>query len=132
MTKRIPGLIARYWLGFALAMLLVACGKEDGERILGHWRAEQMQLQGLGVPMGPEFVVSPSELRSPDGAIHIPLSSISAEGETVTLNLPLGLGLTFKFESKDRISFEMPLFAGRRIYYQRVNMAQTGQTTSRP
>ena len=130
MTQRIPGLIARYWLGFALALLLGACSKQGGERILGHWRAEQMQLQGLGVPMGPEFVVSPSELRSPDGDIHIPLSSISTEGEMVTLNLPLGLGLTFRFESSDRISFEIPLLAGQRIYYRRMSRSETGQTAS--
>lgn len=125
MTQRISGLIARCWLGLALVILLGACSKPDSRRILGHWRAEQVQLQGFRLPMGPEFVVSQSELRSPDGEVNIPLSSISEEGETITLNVPLGLGLTFRFESNERISFEIPL-VDTKIYYRRVSAAMPG------
>ncbi len=112
------GLIARCWL--LVLVLLSACGQGDSQRILGHWRAEQFQVQGLSVPMGPEFVVSRNELRSPGGEVSIPLSSISAKGDTVTLNVMLGLGLNFRFESSDRISFEIPLLDGQRLYYRRV------------
>lgn len=106
-------------LGVVLVMLLSACSKPDGKRILGHWRAEQLQLQGVRVPMGPEFVVDSNELRSLDGGIGIPLSSISEAENAITLNIPLGLGLTFRIEGDDRISFELPL-VGEKIYYRRV------------
>ena len=112
-------IVRRVLLATLAALLVAACGsKPDGERILGRWRAERMQMQGVSVPIGPEFVVSRQELRSPDGEVRIPISAISAEGETVTLDVPLGLGLSFRFESADRISFDLPLVG--KIYYQRV------------
>ena len=122
MTLRISGLIARGLLGVALAMLLSACSKPDGKRILGRWRAEPLQLQGIRVPIGPEFVVGHHELRSLDGAIDIPLSSITEKDDKITLDMTLGLGLTFQFEGNDRMSFEVPL-VGQKIYYRRVSDA---------
>lgn len=122
MTLRISGLIARGLLGVTLAMLLSACSKPDGKRILGHWRAESLQLQGIRVPMGPEFVVSRNELRSLGGEIDIPISSITEKSDRVTLDIPLGLGLTFQFEENDRMSFEVPLI-GQKIYYRRASDA---------
>jgi hypothetical protein len=119
MNPRIFGLIGRSFLGLALATLLNACSKPDGSRILGHWRADRMSLQGLSVPIGPELLISRSLLRSPDGAIEIPISMIKEAGDVVTLDIPLGLGLAFQFESRDRMSFEVPL-VGHKIYYQRV------------
>lgn len=91
------------------AGLLIACSKPDGERIFGHWRAERLQLQGLSVPMGPEFVVSQMELRSMAGDVRIPISSVTADGDAVTLGMPLGLGLRFQFDGADRVVFDMPL-----------------------
>lgn len=119
MNLHIFGLIARGFLVLALAMLLSACSKPDGRRILGHWRADRMSLQGLSVPIGPELLISRSLLRSPDGVVEIPISSIKEVGDTVTLDIPLGLGLAFHFENSDRMSFEVPL-VGHKIYYQRV------------
>lgn len=116
MTRSLRCLLAVLGMG-----LLVACGKPDGERIFGHWRAERLQLQGLSVPMGPEFVVSQTELRSMAGDVRIPISSITADGDGVTLDMPLGLGLRFQFDGADRVAFDMPLVG--KIYYRRVSDA---------
>jgi hypothetical protein len=103
------------------AGLLIACSKPDSERIFGHWRAERLQLQGLSVPMGPEFVVSQTELRSMAGDIRIPISSVIADGDAVILDMPLGLGLRFQFDGADRVAFDMPLVG--KLYYRRVSDA---------
>ena len=122
MTLRISGCIARGLLGVALAILLSACTKPDGKRILGHWRAEPLQLQGIRVPMGPEFVVGHNELCSLNGEVDIPISSITERDDKITLDIPLGLGLTFQFEGNDRMFFEVPLI-GQKIYYRRTSDA---------
>lgn len=115
---RISGPLAGLVLALLLATLLTACGRDDGRRILGHWRAERVQVQSVSLPMGPEFVVTPRELTSAEGDIRIPISSIEADGNAVTLGAPFGIGLSFYFESADRIYFDVPL-AGR-VYFQRV------------
>lgn len=119
MILRIYGHIARGLFGLTLAMLLGACSKPDGERILGHWRAERMAFQGLSVPIGPELMISRSLLRSPDGVIEIKISSIKEIDDAVTLNTSLGLGFVFQFEGSDRMFFEVPL-VGHKIYYRRI------------
>ena len=119
--KRIAGRIAAPLAALLLAALLTACGRDDGRRILGHWRAERVQVQSISLPMGPEFVVTPRELTSAEGDIRIPISSIEADGNVVTLGAPFGIGLSFYFEGDDRIYFDVPL-AGR-VYFQRVTDA---------
>jgi hypothetical protein len=114
MIRSLPLLLALLGAG-----LLIACGKSDGGRIFGHWRAERLQLQGLSVPMGPEFVVSQTELHSMAGDVRIPISSVTADGDAVTLGMPLGLGLRFQFDGADRVAFDMPLVG--KIYYRRVS-----------
>lgn len=109
----------RFLLVLWSVCLLMGCGQPSGDRILGHWRAERLQLQGLSVPMGPEFVVDQKELRSMDGDIRIPISSITVSGDAVTLDMPLGLGLRFQFDGADRIAFDMPLMG--KVYYRRVS-----------
>ena len=115
MIGRIAGLIIAL-----LLISLTACSRSDGQRILGHWRAESLQVQSFRLPMGPEFVVTPRELQSVDGDIRMSISSIQSEGDvvTVTLGTPFSIGLSFYFESSDRIYFDLPL-AGR-VYFQRV------------
>lgn len=109
------------FLAVLSACLLIACGKPDSERIFGHWRAERLQLQGISVPMGPEFIVNRTELRSMNGDIRIPIASITADGDAVTLDMPLGLGLRFQFDGADRVVFDMPLVG--KLYYRRVSDA---------
>ncbi len=118
MSLRISGLCRSLACALLLATLLTACGRDDGQRILGHWRADRLQVQSISLPMGPEFVVTPRELMSAEGDIRIPISSIEADGDVVTLGAPFGIGLSFYFEGADRIYFDVPL-AGR-VYFQRV------------
>lgn len=118
MIKRISGLFSSFIVALLLTGALGACSKSDGSRILGHWRADRLQVQSISVPMGPEFVINRQELISLDGDIRIPISSISEEGDTVTLGGPLGLGLSFYFENADRMYFELPLLG--RVTYQRI------------
>lgn len=108
MITRISGLFSSFIVALLLTGALGACSKSDGSRILGHWRADRLQVQSISVPMGPEFVINRQELISLDGDIRIPISSISEEGDTVTLGGPLGLGLSFYFENADRMYFELP------------------------
>ncbi|QEZ44883.1 hypothetical protein [Cupriavidus oxalaticus] len=114
-VRAVPAILA--------AAVLLACGKSDGNRILGHWRAERFASQGISVPMGPEFEITPHAVRSPDGEIEIPISAITAKGDQVTLEGPLSIGLSFHFEEADRISLDLP-FVGK-LYYRRVSNAST-------
>lgn len=108
---------------FRLAFLVVftlgvsGCAKEDGSKILGHWRAERIKLMSLNIAIGPEFVITKDELISLETDLHIPIESISQKGNEIVLNVPLGLGLSFYFDGPDRMYFDVPL-AGK-IYYQR-------------
>lgn len=119
--SRTGGVALRIAPAVLAAGLLMACSKPDGNRILGHWRAERFVTQGISVPMGPEFEVTPHAVRSPDGDIEIPISAITANGDEVTLEGPLSLGLSFHFEDANRISVDLP-FVGK-LYYRRI--AQT-------
>ncbi len=113
MIKRISGLILAL-----LVVGVVGCGRDDGERILGHWRADRVQLHDIRLPMGPDFVVTPNELMSSDGGFRIPIHSIASDRNTVTLDVPL-FDLAFHFESANRIYFDIPLGDGR-VYFQRI------------
>ena len=81
MIRRTSGRCRGLASALLLATLLTACGRDDGQRILGHWRADRLQVQSVSLPMGPEFVVTPRELMSAEGDIRIPISSIEAEGK---------------------------------------------------
>jgi hypothetical protein len=102
-----------------LAIGVSGCSKKDGSRIIGHWRADRVQVQSISIPMGPDFVISRSELVSIDGAIHIPVSSIAEQDNEVILNIPAGIGLSFYFEGADRIYFKLPVLD--RVYFHRVS-----------
>jgi hypothetical protein len=125
---RTAGIALRIAPAMLAAGLLMACSKPDGNRILGHWRAERFVAQGISVPMGPEFEVTPNAVRSPGGDIEIPISAITAKGNDVTLEGPMSLGLAFHFEDANRISLDLP-FVGK-LYYRRV--AQAAQVAAAP
>ncbi|WP_420997271.1 hypothetical protein ACKI2N_033320 [Cupriavidus sp. 30B13] len=110
------------------AGLLMACSEPDGNRILGRWRAERFVAQGISMPMGPEFEVTPNAVRSPGGDVDVPISAITAKGNDVTLEGPMSLGLEFHFENANRISLDLP-FVGK-VYYRRV--AQAAQVAGAP
>lgn len=128
MTKRLSGRMSSFVPALLLAVLAACSKEEDNARILGHWRAERVQVQSISLPVGPEFVVTPRELTSAEGEIRFPISSFKSKDNAVTLEMPLGIGLSFYFETADRIYFEMPV-AGR-VYYQRVKeIPQTARAT---
>ena len=102
---------------FAFILGLSGCAKEDGSKILGHWRAERFKLMSLNIPIGPEFVITKDELVALETDLHIPIKSISQNGNEFILNVPVGLGLSFYFDGPDRMYLDVP-FAGK-IYYQR-------------
>ena len=107
----------------AFTLGLSGCAKEDGSKILGHWRAERFKLMSLNIPIGPEFVVTKDELVALETDLHIPIKSISQNGNEIVLNVPVGLGLSFYFDGPDRMYFDVP-FAGK-IYYQRKLVKQS-------
>ncbi|MGO4330540.1 hypothetical protein AB4Z48_31855 [Cupriavidus sp. 2TAF22] len=126
--RRTGGMALRIAPAVLAAGLLMACGKPDGNRILGHWRAERFIAQGISVPMGPEFEVTLHAVRSPDGDIEIPISAITAKGDEVTLEGPMSLALSFHFEDANRISVDLP-FVGK-LYYRRVALTPHAAATA--
>jgi hypothetical protein len=41
-----------------VALTMTGCSKSDGPSIIGHWRAERVQVLSAHLPIGPDFVVS--------------------------------------------------------------------------
>ena len=117
-------------LFFSFILGLSGCAKEDGSKILGHWRAERVKLMSLNIPIGPEFVITKDELVALETDLHIPIKSISQNGNEVVLNVPVGLGLSFYFDGPDRMYFDVP-FAGK-IYYQRKLSKQSSTEEATP
>lgn len=100
----------------ALAML-AACSAGEPKRIIGHWEAENFQLQGLGLPIGPALDIDADALRVSGSAISLPISRMEATGDDVKLLVPGGVNLTFRFDSGDRMHIDVPLLGS--VYYQR-------------
>lgn len=71
----------------------------------------------LKIPIGPEFLITKDELVNFETDLHIPIKSISQNGNEFVINFPVGIGLSFYFDGPDRMYFDIP-FAGK-IYYQR-------------
>lgn len=127
--------LVRVALSSLLALGLAGCAKNDDVRILGHWRAEPFKAGSLIIPISPEFVIRKEELAAVGTDLHIPITSISHDGDEVTVNTTGGIGLSFYFENSDRMYFDVPLFG--KIYYQRVNpvphevrISESGKTES--
>lgn len=119
-SRRLTTSWVALWL---LAGGLLGCSpKPDGARILGQWQADRVQLQGMALPMGPDFVVTRSEIRSLDGSIRIPVAGMEEHGNEITLDTP-GPNLSFEFDGEhvDRMSIKIPLLD--RVYFHRVKTA---------
>lgn len=103
----------------ALTMALLAgCAKEDGSRIIGHWRAERFELMGLKLPLGPELEISRTMLAAGETGVRMPLTGLSEDDDEVTLETEANIGLSFHFVEADRMYVEVPFVD--RIYYRRV------------
>lgn len=106
-------------LGVALtALSLVGCSKPDGPSIVGHWRAERVQVLSAHLPIGPDFMVSEHELASPDAEVRIPIEAIETKRNEAIVDFAYGVGLSFYFDGPDRMYVEVPL-AGK-LYYRRI------------
>lgn len=107
--------------GVVLAVLLLACAgcaKRDGARILGHWRAERLDVMSIKLPVGPELDISDKSLTMGGDAV-LPIEAVTQEDDdTVTLELPMHVGLSFTFVGPDRMYIDLPFVD--RIYYRRV------------
>jgi hypothetical protein len=113
--------VSRWPLGalavLVAASLLGACTNEPKPSLLGAWEAEEVRIQSLVMPAGPDFEVTASEVRLAAGTVSMPLQTMEATGREVTLRFPMGLGWTFHFEGPDRLFMDVP-FAGK-VYYRR-------------
>lgn len=109
--------------------LLSGCAKEDGSRIIGHWRAERFELMGLKLPLGPELEITRTMLAAGETGIQVPLTGLSEEDDEVTLETEANIGLSFHFVEADRMYVEIPLVD--RIYYRRV-MAEVASGARAP
>jgi hypothetical protein len=105
-------------LAMALALAVQGCAREDGSRILGHWRAERFAVMSLKLPVGPELHITRDRLASADNALALPISAITQDDDEVTLETAGAIGLSFHFVEPDRMYVELP-FVGK-IYYRRV------------
>jgi hypothetical protein len=112
----------------ALAAILLAagCSKVDGPSIIGHWRAERVQVASVQLPIGPDILIKENEISNPDTDTGIPIKAIERKDNEVVLDFAYGLGLSFYFDGPDRMYVKVPL-AGR-VYYRRVADAAPGQT----
>ncbi|WP_288381076.1 hypothetical protein [uncultured Massilia sp.] len=117
-------LLARRALLGVLALVLAACAREDGSRILGTWRAERMELMSFKLPVGPELRIERDALRT-GGDIRLPIAAITQKGDEVTLDTESMIGLTFYFVEADRMYLDLPLVG--HIYYRRVGEPAAGQ-----
>lgn len=110
-------------LGFALA----GCAREDGNRIIGKWRAERMEVMSLKLPLGPHIEITREALTAGPG-IAIPIVGITQDGDEVTLETDALIGMTFRFVDADRIYFELPVVG--RLYYLREPDQSTGAASA--
>jgi hypothetical protein len=105
-------------LAIALALAMQGCAREDGSRILGHWRAERVAFMALKLPLGPELHITRDRLASADGELALAITAITQEDDEVTLDTQANIGLTFHFVEPDRMYVELPLLD--KIYYRRI------------
>jgi hypothetical protein len=114
----------RQLAGLILALLLAGCSRPDPTVILGNWKADSFAIEGLKVPIAPNFEVTRNQLilKSPDGTPvqALALAQIRAESDKIELEFKDGLGISLEFtvERADRVHFKMP-FIGTNIAYSK-------------
>jgi hypothetical protein len=111
-----------------LALVLMAsCSGKNAERIVGHWQSENFQLQGMGLPIGPQLDIDAHAMRVSGTELIVPITRMEANGDAVTLVVPAGIDLTFHFERTDRMYIDLPLLGP--VYYQRRALDSTPTPT---
>lgn len=102
----------------ATLVLTAGCSKSDGASVLGHWRAERVQMYSVQLPLGPDVVISKEAITNPGTGARIPLDNIERKDDTAVLDTAYGMGITLYFASADRVYLKVP-FIGR-VYYRRL------------
>ncbi|VVD31866.1 conserved exported protein of unknown function [Paraburkholderia dioscoreae] len=125
-----PGL--RTMLALSTLAFAAACSKSGPPTIIGHWRAERVQVFSAQLPVGPEIVVSEKEISSPGTDVDMSVHGFEAKSGQVTIDLAYGVGLTFYFDGPDRVFLKVPLVG--KVYYRRVvdNAALASAASSVP
>jgi len=108
---------ARHALLIALGLALAGCAKEDGNKIIGKWQAERLEVMSLKVPLGPQIEITRDALMA-GPELAIPIVDITQDGDEVTLETDALIGMTFYFVEADRMYFDLPVIG--RMYYRRV------------
>jgi hypothetical protein len=107
---------ARHALLIVLGLALAGCAKEDGNRIIGKWQAERLEVMSLKVLLGPHIEITRDALMAGPG-LAIPIVDITQDGDEVTLETDALIGMTFYFVEADRMYFDLPVVG--RMYYRR-------------
>lgn len=100
-------------------VLAAGCSKSDGASVLGHWRAERMQVYSVKLPLGPDVVISKDAIASPGVDARIPLDGIERKGDEAVLDTSYGIGISLYFVSPDRLYLNVPIIG--KVYYRRVS-----------
>ncbi|MBY0243059.1 MAG: hypothetical protein K2X55_27500 [Burkholderiaceae bacterium] len=103
-----------YWM---LLAMLAGCARDDGTRLLGHWRAERAEVMSLMLPIAPELEITPTAMVAAN-QMQVPITALVQDGAAVTIETSAGIGLVFHFVEADRMYVEFPLLG--RFYYRRV------------
>lgn len=111
--KAARGLVALAGFG-----LLFGCTKQPAANIIGHWKAEDTQIQSLVISLGPDLEISERELVATGPDLRLAIEKIVAAPSEVTLKTAAGFGWTFFFDGADRMYADIPLVG--KIYYRRV------------
>lgn len=108
----------RRWLAIvSIALLSISCSRQDGSKIIGHWRAERFEVMSLKLPIAPELRISRDRLMA-GTETALPVEAITQDGDEITLDLPMHVGLSFHLVDDNRMYIDLPLVD--RIYYRRV------------
>lgn len=122
-------LVAHRALLIIFGLVLAGCAKENGNGVVGRWRAERVEVMSLKLPLGPEFEVTPTKVAIGDN-VSIPIVRITQHGDEVTLDTESLVGMTFYFVEPDRMYVKLPLLG--QIYYDRVKGEAVAKITSVP
>jgi hypothetical protein len=105
------------WLAW-LVVLMGGCSLVEPHReIYGRWRAQQLSLAGIAIPVAPNMDFSAHQVTLDDKPIEV--DSYSKQEKRITVHLKSSISLTFEMEGSDAMTIELPLVG--RIRYTRTN-----------
>jgi hypothetical protein len=116
-----PALARRARFSAALAALialsaLAGCSLFRAYPLVGSWRTDAFDVNGLKLPVGPEMTFTRDTVLV--GGETLPIDHVDTAGDNVTVYLRSGVGLSFVMEGRDHMHFVMPVI-GSAIHYTR-------------